>query len=58
MGSSQSNAPQAIGKLLEWIKARPEVESATLSNGSSIEIKYKSGLMGGELYLLKTQMEK
>ena len=53
LGNNQSNAPQAIGKLLEWIKARPEVESASLSNGSSIEIKYKSGLMGGVVISLE-----
>lgn len=53
LGNSQSNASQAISKLLEWIKARPEVESATLSNGSSIEIKYKSGLMGGAVISLE-----
>lgn len=53
LGNNQSNAPQAIGQLLEWIKTRPEVESATLSNGSSIEIKYKSGLMGGVIVSLE-----
>jgi hypothetical protein len=53
LGNNQSNAPQAIGNLLEWIKARPEVESASLSNGSSIEIKYKSGLMGGVVISLE-----
>ena len=53
LGNNQSNAPQAISNLLDWIKSRPEVESAELYNGGSIEIKYKSGLMGGVVISLE-----
>jgi len=53
LGGNQNNAPNAINQLLSWIQSQPEVESATLSNGTSIEIKYKSGLMGGVIISLE-----
>ena len=53
LGNNQSNAPTAINSLLQWIKDRPEVESATMESGSAIEIKYKSGLMGGVVISLE-----
>jgi flagellar biosynthesis chaperone FliJ len=41
LGGSQNNAESAINQLLSWIQSQPEVESATLTNGGDIEIKYK-----------------
>lgn len=53
LGGNQNNAPGAVNQLLEWIQNQPEVESATLDNGTAIEIKYKSGLMGGVIISLE-----
>ncbi len=55
LGGSQNNAESAINQLLSWIQSQPEVESATLTNGGDIEIKYKSGLMGGAIISLEDE---
>jgi len=56
LGGNQNNAPNAVTQLLQWVQNQPEVESATMENGStSIEIKYKSGLMGGAVISLEDE---
>lgn len=54
LGGNQNNAPNAVTQLLQWVQNQPEVEWATMDNGSSsIEIRYKSGLMGGAVVSLE-----
>ncbi|HRI26921.1 MAG TPA: choice-of-anchor L domain-containing protein [Chitinophagales bacterium] len=53
LGGSQNNAANAVNQLLEWVKAQPEVASATLDNSTAIEIVFKSGLRGGAVISLE-----
>ncbi len=47
LSGSQDNIESAVSQLVNWLKAQPEVESVEQEGVTSIEIKYKSGLMGG-----------
>lgn len=52
LGGNQSNASNAVTQLLQWVQGQSDVEWAELT-GTSIEIKYKSGLMGGAVISLE-----
>ncbi len=47
LNGSQDNIVDAADQLVEWLKAQPEIASVEQEGITSIEIKYKSGLMGG-----------
>ena len=53
LGGNQNNASSAVAQMLSWLQSQPEVESATMENSTAIEIKYKSGLMGGAVISLE-----
>ena len=55
LAGNQANAPSAVTQLLQWIEDQPEVEWATMESGTAIEIKYKSGLMGGVVISLEDE---
>jgi hypothetical protein len=47
LNGSQDNIESAVNQLVQWLKSQPEIESVEQEGVTSIEIKYKSGLMGG-----------
>jgi hypothetical protein len=47
LNGSQDNIVSAVDQLVQWLKAQPEVSVVEQAGITSIEIKYKSGLMGG-----------
>ena len=47
LNGSQDNIESAVDQLVQWLKSQPEIESVEQEGVTSIEIKYKSGLMGG-----------
>jgi hypothetical protein len=47
LNGNVNNAPSAINQLVDWLDSQPDIESIEFDGTSAIEIKYKSGLMGG-----------
>ena len=47
LNGSQDNIESAVNQLVQWLKAQPEISTVEQEDITSIEIKYKSGLMGG-----------
>jgi len=47
LNGSQNNAGAAVNQLVDWLKSQPQVQSVNYDGTSYIEIKYKSGLLGG-----------
>jgi hypothetical protein len=47
LNGSQENIVGAVDQLVQWLKAQPEIASVEQEDVTSIEIGYKSGLMGG-----------
>jgi hypothetical protein len=47
LNGSQDNIVSAVDQLVQWLKAQPEISTVEQEGITSIEIKYKSGLMGG-----------
>jgi hypothetical protein len=47
LNGSQDNIVNAVDQLVQWLKTQPEVASVEQEDVTSLEIIYKSGLMGG-----------
>jgi hypothetical protein len=47
LNGSQDNIESAVDQLVQWLKSQPEISTVEQEGITSIEIKYKSGLMGG-----------
>jgi hypothetical protein len=46
LAGNPDNVSTAVGKLKTWLQGQTAVESVEMDNGSSIRIKYKSGIYG------------
>lgn len=55
VAGNPDNAASAVAQVLSWLQDQPEVASATMENSTAIEIKYKSGLMGGAIISLEDE---
>ncbi len=47
LNGNVNNTSNAVNQLVEWLDSQPDIESVEFDGTSAIEIKYKSGLMGG-----------
>jgi hypothetical protein len=46
IAGNQANIPTAVAQLKTWLQGQSTVESAEMDNGTSVRIKYKSGIYG------------
>jgi hypothetical protein len=46
LAGNPDNVPTAVAKLKTWLQGQTAVESVEMDNGSSVRIKYKSGIYG------------
>jgi hypothetical protein len=46
IAGNQANVTTAVGQLKTWLQSQAAVESVEMDNGTSIRIKYKSGIYG------------